>query len=1291
MGKALASGRHAHRREVLALLFCLSLVTVRSRNGTIGQFLAFWSSGKRSAGRGWSATFFESRAGGCFRALVGASKKKILAQAVLISPIMRSGSKRCRLPVSLIACSVLCFLVHVGHASAQISHLARTPGAPEEQEIIRTTSLPRRPGFFELNKGQFDGNARFVGIGERQAVKLIPAGFVLAVGDVSETSNGKQDRTFPRELVMRFLGANHEGAVRGVDPWAGTVSYFSGADSSRWISGVPRFSQVRYDDLYPGVDLIVYWKGKNLEYDLLVQPGADPSAIRFGFEGLTNVSLSDEGDLILTGHGINLRQRRPLVYQTDGGDRLSVAGAFQLRGGNEVGFKVGDYDRKKTLLIDPVLIYSTYLGGSGFDQAHAVGVDPRGNVFVGGTLLYSRGFPFVQQDTITTEGGFVVQIDPTREGQDSFLGGVVLDGVSQLSSLHVTAGGEVYITGVAGIPFPVTETALDRFCGLDTSDDSCSLKDGDIFMSVLRFPTDAEPRLEYSTFIGGGNDETGPLMHVDDDGTLYLAAVTGSPEIPMVGSYDASCGTNGLCNAFETDSPSNRRGNFYSDVLLLKIDPRLRGRQGLLYSTYIGGGRREYLSSMVVDETGAVLLAGETLSFDFPTTAGPFVGYPSTLQHPPPGQGNIDAFLVKLDTTVAGPAGLLYGSFIGGSDEESVADLAVDEAGGVYIGGSTGSSDFPLRFAADSTRDQTEGFLAFFDPTRTGDESLAYATYLGGSGKDNVTHLLASDHKTVFVVGNTHLGDFPVAPGFQGEVEIANLFLFLLRLDPGKRGIESYLSSMFLNLAWVSSLSQAEDGSLLLSGVTTSDHFPTPPAELPNSREPDVFYARLRPSSTAPLEYEVSGGRFGGRGEENLPSEGSVVWLADTVLLVGDTIFGNFPTTASAFQSSDRNESRETGFLSIVAEQSGGSLAVYPPTIDFASIWGEPAPSGQRVLVAPTDEPVGFSVSVEGGGWLSADLSGGTAPEVINVRANTSGLRPGQYRGRITVAATSGPRVVKSVPVRFVLGEGLPAPNTTGLVNAATFRYGAISPGEIVSLSGVRMGPRYDVPLQLDGAGRVGAELAGVRVLFDDDPAPLVFAQANQLIAIVPYSVAGKVSVEMVTEYLGVRSAPTSLEVTDVSPGIFTLSRSNMKILKLLGAPDAFTDIITLHAPGSGSAAVLNEDLSVNSPANPAQRGSVIVLFATGEGDTVPPGRDGVLAGEVLPRPKLPVMVRVAGIACEVLYAGALPGVVAGVMQVKARLNYAVPPGDELSIELYVGDKVSRRDVTVAVEWPPLR
>lgn len=1263
---------------------------MRLRNGTIGQFLAFWSSGKRSAGRGWSAKIFESRAVGCFRALVGASKKKILAQAVLISPIMRSGSKRCRLPVSLIGCSVLCFLVHVGHASAQISRLAYTPGAAEEQEIIRTTSLPRRPGFFELNKGQFDGNARFVGIGERQAVKLIPAGFVLAVGDVSEASDGKQDRTFSRELVMRFLGANHEGAVRGVDPWTGTVSYFSGADSSRWISGVPRFSQVRYDDLYPGVDLVVYWKGKNLEYDLLVQPGADPSEIRFGIEGATNLSLSDEGDLILTGPGINLRQRRPLVYQTDGGDRLSVAGAFQLRGGNEVGFEVGDYNRKKTLLIDPVLIYSTYLGGSGNNQAQAVGVDPRGNVFVGGIHSFSSGFPFLLQETFTSEGGFVIKIDPTREGQDSFRGAAVFEGASQLSALHVTAGGEVYITGLAGNPFPVTETALDRFCGLDTIDDSCSLKDGDIFMSVLRFPTDAVPRLEYSTFIGGGNDESGPLMHVDDDGTLYLAAVTGSPEIPMVGSYDASCGTNGLCNAFETDRPQSIYLSYYTDVLLLKIDPRLQGRQGLLYSTYLGGGRNEDLSAMVVDATGAVLLAGETRSFDFPTTAGPFIGYPSTSQHPPPGQGNSDAFLVKLDTTVEGPAGLLYGSLIGGSDGESVADLAVDEAGGVYVGGSTASSDFPLRFAADSTRGQTEGFLAFFDLTRTGDESLAYATYLGGSGNDNVTHLLVSDHAKVFVLGFSGSRDFPAAPGFEGQMVAGGIFL--LQFDPGKRGLESYLSSMFLNGARtrVSSFSQAEDGSFLLSGVTTSDYFPTS-SEFPGSGWPDVFYARLRPSSTAPLEYEVSGGRFGGRGEEDLPSEKSVVWVADTFLAVGKTRFGDFPTTASAIQSKDPNENRDTGFLLIVAEQSGGSLAVYPPTIDFASIWGEPAPSEQRVLVTPADEPVGFSVAVVGGGWLSADLSGGTAPEVINVRANTSGLQPGEYKGRITVAATSGPRVVKVVPVRFVLGESLPAPHTAGLVNAATFRYGAISPGEIVSLSGVRMGPRNDVPLQLDGAGRVGAELAGVRVLFDDDPAPLVFAQSNQLSAIVPYSVAGKVSVEMVTEYLGVRSAPTSLEVTDASPGIFTLSRSNLKILKLLGAPDAFTDIITLHAPGSGPAAVLNEDLSVNSPANPAQRGSVIVLFATGEGETVPPGRDGVLAGEVLPRPKLPVMVRVAGIACEVLYAGALPGVVAGVLQVKARLNYAIPPGDELSVELYVGDKVSRRDVTVAVEWPPLQ
>ena len=234
------------------------------------------------------------------------------------------------------------------------------------------------------------------------------------------------------------------------------------------------------------------------------------------------------------------------------------------------------------------------------------------------------------------------------------------------------------------------------------------------------------------------------------------------------------------------------------------------------------------------------------------------------------------------------------------------------------------------------------------------------------------------------------------------------------------------------------------------------------------------------------------------------------------------------------------------------------------------------------------------------------------------------------------------------------------APN--GVLNAASYGGGAVSPGELLVIYGEGFGPPQLAPLRLNQAGLVDTLVGDTRVLFDGVPAPMIYAWSGQVSAVVPYGVAGRQSVSVEVEYRGTRTPPLQVPVAPAAPGIFSLDAS-----------------------GRGQGAILNQDLSLNGAANPAPPGSIVVLYVTGEGQTEPPGIDGKLAAGSLPKPRLPVTVQIDGIDAEVLYAGAAPTLVAGVMQVNVRLPPGVRPGDTVPVLIKVGEATSSPGVTLAV------
>ena len=237
-----------------------------------------------------------------------------------------------------------------------------------------------------------------------------------------------------------------------------------------------------------------------------------------------------------------------------------------------------------------------------------------------------------------------------------------------------------------------------------------------------------------------------------------------------------------------------------------------------------------------------------------------------------------------------------------------------------------------------------------------------------------------------------------------------------------------------------------------------------------------------------------------------------------------------------------------------------------------------------------------------------------------------------------------------------------PAVPAAGVVNAASFLGGPVAPGELVTLFGTGLGPSTLVGLSLTRPGFVDAFLADTLVYFDDVPAPLIYVSSGQTSVIVPYTVAGRSTTQMVVEFQGRRSSAVTLPVAPAAPALFSF-----------------------NASGKGGGAILNQDSSINTPSNPAEKGSIVVLFGTGEGQTDPPGVDGKLAAGVFPKPVLPVAVRIGGLTAEVLYAGAAPGLVAGVFQVNARVPAEAPSGN-VPVVVTVGGVSSQAELTVAVQ-----
>jgi len=535
-------------------------------------------------------------------------------------------------------------------------------------------------------------------------------------------------------IKAQFVGANPNPEVIPEGRLPHNRNYFYGNDPSKWCTDVANYSSLTYKDIWSGIDLKYHGNGKGLKYDFIVSPGADISQIKIRYEGADNLTITPNGDLETATLFGSIHEKIPSVYQEIGGGKREVTGRYVITTPGVFGFEVDDYNPSLTLVIDPELIYSTYLGGSDNDFGYGIALDSDGNAYVTGET-YSTDFPIENPyDGSHNSGGDVFVTKLSASGNSllysTYLGGISTD---YGRGIAVDGSGCAYITGKTWSPdFPVENPYDGIISG-----------NGDVFITKLSTSGNS---LVYSTYLGGGEDDRGYDIAIGSTGSAHIAGYTSSPTFRLENPYD-----------------NNLSGD--SDAFVAKLSP---AGNSLDYSTYLGGANREYGSGIAVDGFGNAYVTGSTESGDFPTADSYDGSY----------NGNYDVFVTKF--SLDGNS-LDYSTYLGGTGNDNGGAIVIDGSGSAYITGTTASSDFPVQNPYDGSWNGSED--AFAARLSAFGNSLSYSTYLGGSSSDSSLGIAVDGSGSAYVTGFTMSTDFPTIDPYQTDQ--GDYDVFVTKFGPG--------------------------------------------------------------------------------------------------------------------------------------------------------------------------------------------------------------------------------------------------------------------------------------------------------------------------------------------------------------------------------------------------------------------------------------------------------------------------------------------------------------------------
>jgi hypothetical protein len=593
------------------------------------------------------------------------------------------GSLRGRGPLTYIAAAATVALagsasVHPrssGHASRATVPPAGRPGL--------VPMLETAPLGFEPNRGQFAGPVRFVAFGPGYTLNLRPTEATMDLGRPEGAAEAVRVR-------MKVVGGNARAEMRGEAEQPGKSHYLRGNDPARWVRNVPSYARVAAAAIYPGIDLVYHGVAGRLEWDFVIAPGSDPARIRLRFEGARPLRLDGKGDLVVeTGAGV-IRHKKPVLYQDIGSERRMVGGAYDLHGHHDVGFQVAAYDATRPLVIDPELVYSTYVAGCrGRQGLEDVAVDSEGNA-------YATGYHPGGCDQEPSQA-WLVKFAPDGTRLASTLFGGFGATVDVATGVALDADRNVYVTRWTDWsrpdgppPFPTTPGAFQTT--------NAGVRDA----FVAKFDPTVSSIL-YSTFLGGSGDDVGTDITVNETGQVYVVGRTASTDFP-------------------TANPEQPYLGGGQDAFVTALDLTT---SSLVYSTYLGGSGDDS-PARLARAGSTIVLAGTTNSPDLPVRSGnrrsPF--------QPSFGGGSSDAFVARYSCS-----GMLdYLTYLGGSDRDEAYGVAADAGGFAYVTGGTASPDYPTRKPLQpslSFPPEGDAFVTKLDPSGS---RLAYSTYLEVGG-----------------------------------------------------------------------------------------------------------------------------------------------------------------------------------------------------------------------------------------------------------------------------------------------------------------------------------------------------------------------------------------------------------------------------------------------------------------------------------------------------------------------------------------------------------------------------
>jgi Beta-propeller repeat len=606
-----------------------------------------------------------------------------------------------------------------------------------------------QPLVFEPNRGQTNQRADYVAHGPGYSLFLSHGEALIAL---------RPKKGGASALRMRPVGGNISARAESLEAQSGKANYFIGNKPDQWRTNISTYAKVRYSDVYPGIDMVYYGNQRQLEYDFIVNPGASPELVQLQFDGTKKIALESSGDLVMHTAATEMRWHKPYAYQLIDGNQRTVQCDFIRKTNGHMGFQVGDFDKSKSLIIDPELVFSTFFGGGGFDTGNAIAVDIKGNAYITGSTV-SLDLPVRNpfQRTYTSSHGnpvaFVAKYN--AEGvlvYSTYLGGSGFHGVDatlagdQGNAIAVDPAENAYVTGTTGSRDFPTKNAFEE-----------SPFNGCIPCATV-FVTKLDPNgsgLVYSTYLGGTNGlgDFGQGIAVDSKNYAYVTGATTSPDFPVHNAFQPTILMAGAA------------------AFLTKFEP---SGSAVVYSTYFGGSDRgsgTVGTAIAVDAYDQVYITGNTTSQALPTLYA--------FQPKPKDNPTSEAFVTKFGSsgTVLG-----FSTYLGGSGSDAGRGIALDKDLNIYITGSTSSTDFPIKSTFQTELKDQFGSAFVTKLGRYG--TLVYSTYLGGSGPanqggigvqnftpDSASAIAVDAFGQAYITGSTGSPDFPVLDAIQPELK----------------------------------------------------------------------------------------------------------------------------------------------------------------------------------------------------------------------------------------------------------------------------------------------------------------------------------------------------------------------------------------------------------------------------------------------------------------------------------------------------------------------------------------